>query len=130
MIDKNLFKEVVRVGTGVYILTALMILGFLIAGFFSYQVVFGGLLGATVCILNFYYLAYCVSKAMDKTDGKEAKNYVSVSYFIRIIIVAATLIVAIKLPGYFNYIAAAIPFVFPRIIITVLNIFKKGGNDA
>lgn len=130
MINKNLLKEVVRVGIGVYILTALMILIFLLTGFFSLQVVFGGLLGATVCIFNFYYLACCVEKAMEKDDGREARNYVSGSYFFRIIIVAAAIIVAIKLPGYFNYIATAIPFIFPRIVITILNIGKKGADKA
>ncbi len=128
MIDKNLLKVVMKVGIGVFILTAFMILCFAIAGFFSLQVIFGGLLGGFVCVFNFYYLAHCVSKTVDKTDGKEAANYVSRSYFIRIIIVAVTLIVAIKLPQYFNYIAAAIPFVFPRIVITVLNIKGKGAD--
>ena len=130
MTDKNLFKEVIRVGIGVYILTGLMILGFKLFGFFDIKVVFGGILGATVCTFNFYYLARCVSKAMDKTESSEAKNYVSGSYFIRILIVAATLILAIKLPEYFNYIAAAIPFVFPRIVIMVLNLKKKGEDKA
>ena len=67
---------------------------------------------------------------MDKTESSEAKNYVSGSYFIRILIVAATLILAIKLPEYFNYIATAIPFVFPRIVIMVLNLKKKGEDKA
>ena len=130
MTDKNLFREVIRVGLGVYILTVLMILGFKLFGFFDIKVIFGGLLGATICVFNFYYLARCVSKAMDKTESSEAKNYVSGSYFIRILIVAATLILAIKLPEYFNYIATAIPFVFPRIVIMVLNLKKKGEDKA
>ena len=54
MTDKNLFREVIRVGIGVYILTGLMILGFKLFGFFDIKVIFGGLLGATICVFNFY----------------------------------------------------------------------------
>ena len=126
MIEKNLLKEVGKMAIGLAVMSALMIGVFALIGQFSYQVIWGTLLGYTVCLLNYLFMAYCVSKAVEK-DINQAKAYISSTYGIRMIIIAITIIVAIRNPQWFNYIATAIPFLFPRIVIMVFNGIKKKG---
>ena len=122
--DKNLLGEVKKMAMGVGVLTIIMVGVFAFLGYFSYQVVAGAVLGYAGCILNYFVLAYCVGKAVEK-DEKEAKRYMSGTYPLRMILIAAIIIVAIKAPSYFNYIAAAIPFVFPRLVIMYFEITNK-----
>lgn len=124
MIEKNLLKEVGKMAIGLIIMCVITAAMFLVLGYFSYQVIFGLCLGYLVCMLNYSFLAYCVGKAVDK-DVNKAKAYISGTYGLRMILIAVTIIVAIRNPKYFNYIATAIPFLFPRIIITLTNMFKK-----
>lgn len=124
MIEKNLLNEVKKMALGVFVLSAVMVGIFALCGFFTIRVVWGALLGASVCVLNYLFLAYCVSKAVDKGEGG-AKSYIGGTYTLRMIVIAATIIAAIKLPQYFNYLATAIPFVFPRIVIMIFNLKNK-----
>lgn len=124
MIDKNLLSEVKKMAVGVLVLSALMVGVFALCGYFSLQVVLGAILGALTCILNYLILAYCVGRAINKEE-KDAKRYMSETYPLRMFLIAAVIIVAIKLPGYFNYIATAIPLVFPRIVIMYFEIINK-----
>ena len=124
MIDKNLLKEVKNMTIGVVALSLVMVGVFAVCGYFSYQVVFGALFGDFVCILNFYLLANCVSKAVEK-DEKSAKAYMSSTYTLRMLVIAVAIIVAIKNPQYFNYLATAIPLLFPRIVIMFFDFLKN-----
>ena len=128
MIEKNLLKEVRNMAIGVFLLSLFMVLIFFLCGYFSVQVILGALLGDAVCVLNFLILAYCVSQAVEKGEDS-AKKYISGTYFLRMILVAVSIIIAIKTPRYFNYLATAIPFVFPRIVITVLNFINSRKGD-
>ena len=125
MIGKNLQSEVGKMAIGVFLLSLVMIGVFALCGYFSYQVVLGALLGFLGCVLNYFFLAVCVEKAVDKGE-KGAKTYISGTYTLRMIFIAAVIIVSIKMPQYFNYVATAIPFLFPRFVIMAFNLFKKG----
>ena len=128
MIGKNLRSEVAKMAIGVFILSLVMIGVFAVLGYFSLRAVLGALLGWAGCVLNYYFLAVCVEKAVDKGE-KGAKGYIGGTYTLRMVFIAAVIIVAIKMPQYFNYIATAIPFLFPRIVIMALNLFKKGDKQ-
>lgn len=128
MIEKNLIKEVRNMAIGVFLLSAVMVGVFALFGYFSVKVVWGALLGASVCVLNYFFLAICVSKAIEKGENG-AKTYISGTYFLRMMVIAAAIIVSIKIPEHFNYIATAIPFVFPRFVIMALNLIKKGDKQ-
>lgn len=125
MIGKNLQREVGKMATGVFLLSLIMTGVFAILGYFSYQVVFGAILGWAGCVLNYFFLAVCVEKAADKGE-KGAKTYIGGTYTLRMLFIAAVIIVAIKMPQYFNYVATIIPFLFPRFVIMAFNLFKKG----
>ena len=124
MIEKNLLKEVRNMAIGVFLLSLVMVGVFALLGYFSLSVLWGALLGAGACVLNYFFLAYCVSKAIDKGENG-AKTYISGTYALRMLFIAAVIIMAIKMPLYFNYVATAIPFLFPRFVIMIFNLTNK-----
>ena len=99
-----------------------MILFFVILGFFDFTVILGGLLGGLVAFLNFFFLALAVEKAV--REGENPKAVVASSYALRMVFIAAMIVLAIKSP-YFNYIAMVIPLIFPRIAIMFNNLIMK-----
>ncbi|MBQ4110864.1 MAG: ATP synthase subunit I [Clostridia bacterium] len=129
MLSKSVIKEIGRMAIGVLVLYVVMLLIFLVAGYFDSKVVLGGLLGSIYAIINFVLLGFSVEKSVGK-GTKGAQATMGTSYTLRLILTAAVVLWAIKAP-YFNYVATAIPLVFPRIVIYVLTFIdsKKGGQD-
>lgn len=126
MLSKNLQKEVIKMAIGVFALFTVMLLVFTLLKQFNYTVLWGGLLGSIVCIFNYAYLAFSLQKSMDKS-GKAASGYIGFSYLVRMTIVGITVFFAIKNDN-FNYIATAIPFIFPRIVIMFCNLIPKNNK--
>lgn len=123
-------KQLSQIAVGILILSTIMVLCFLVLGYFDKTVVFGAILGSGWAFANFTLLAIAVQKAVDKEDGQAAKAYMSGTYTLRLILTAVMVIVAIKLP-YVNYLAAIIPIVFPRITIMAVGLIdKKRGKDV
>ena len=145
-------KETLRIAIGTLILSVLMIAVFLMTGFFDVGVLWGTLLGSGVTILNFFLLGLSVQRASERMkdvhfpsyeeadaelkDGEEeppvpespeltqAKRGMQLAYTGRMMLVVATGIVALAVPGI-NPVAALVPFLFPRIIIFIYGIFHK-----
>lgn len=127
MLSKNLFDEVVKMAIGVFSLSAIMVIVFALLGYFDMKVIWGALLGSTGCVLNYAFLAFSVQNVVKKEE-KSAKGYMGISYILRMLFIAAVIILAIKIEC-FNYIAAVIPFFFTRIVIMIFNMrVKKGGE--
>lgn len=120
MLNSDLRAEFRKMTIGVLIMTAIMVAVFALIGKFSYKVITGALLGATVTIINHLFLTYSVVRIVEKEDAGNGKSFMKLSYMIRLVIIAATIIIAIKVP-VFNYIAVAIPFLFPRIVIVAIH---------
>lgn len=124
MINSDLKKETIKMSIGVLIMTAIMIGVFAALGRFDYKVVTGGLLGAVVTIANHFFLAFSVERISGKESVKDGQNLMKLSYFGRLVLIGVAVFIAIKLP-VFNYIATAIPLLFPRVVIIILNIFDS-----
>lgn len=116
-------KQLGQMAVGIAALGAVMVLVFALFGEFNSRTILGALLGCGWAYINFVLLAFAVQKAVDKSENG-AKAYMSGTYTLRLILTAGVVIAAIKLP-YFNYVAAIIPILFPRIIIFALNLFQK-----
>lgn len=123
MLEKNLLKEVYRMAVGVLILSAVSVIVFLVLGYFDITVIYGTLLGAAVCVLNYFFLALSIQKAVSKSEGG-AKGTLGSSYTLRMILIGVTVYAGIKI-SYFNYVAVIIPFLFPRIIIMAINFIQN-----
>lgn len=130
MLSKNLVREVSRMAVGILILSAVMVIAFALLGYFDITVVFGALLGAAACVLNYFFLALSIQKVVDKKESS-AKGSMGASYALRMVFIAAVVVTGIK-SSYFNYVAVIIPFLFPRIVIMVINFIdnRKGKKEA
>lgn len=122
MINSELKKQTVKMSIGVLIMTAVMIGVFAAFGKFDYKVVTGGFLGALVTIANYFFLAFSVDRISDKDNVKDGQSLMKISYFARLVVIGITIFIAIKIP-IFNYIATAIPFLFPRVVIVAIQLF-------
>lgn len=127
MLDSGLRKEILRMCIGVSVLSILMIAGFTLFGRFDMPVLYGALLGTGVTLLNYFLLALSVAHVVNKKDEKNAKLFMNISYFLRIILIAATVATAIRFP-FFNAVAVVMPFIFERIVIFIIHI-RDGKNE-
>ena len=120
-------KDIFQVILGSAVLCVVMNIVFFAIGKFDYTVVLGTLLGLFCAGLNFIFLAFSLTKSLEK--GAKASGYMGVCYLIRLAFIGAVVVFAIKSP-YTNYVAAVIPLVFPRIVITFLQGIMKYKNKS
>ena len=146
-------QETKRIAGGTLILTAVMLIVFMLLGQMDYTVVLGALLGAAYAIGNFFLLALSVQMAAEKMNGshpaplpeveegeeasevpmspeaQSARKGMQLSYTWRMLLLILVAVVAIKVPC-FHAIAALIPMLFPRVIIFINGIIDKTQKEA
>ena len=128
---KYVLKETLRVAIGEAVCVAAMIGVFALLGYFSREVVLGGIIGGLVAVGNFFFMAVGVTLAADKGESQDVrggKAMVSSSYTIRLIVMAVVLFAAAK-SGYCNVFALVIPLVFVRPVLTIGEFFRKSGDQ-
>lgn len=97
---------------------------------FDYTVVLGGLSGALVATLNFFFMAVSLTLAADRAteqDVKGGKGLVKSSYAIRTIVMFAVLFVCAK-SGHFHVVALVVPLLLVHPTLLVAEFFKKKGD--
>lgn len=114
---KNVKTDVLRVTAGNFILGAVMVLIFLLAGQFSLSVLWGALLGNAFVSLSFLWLAVSVSKNVER-DPKNAQQRVSATYTYRLLAAAAVILIAVKF-DMFNWVSTVIPLFYQRLVVMV-----------
>ena len=119
-------KEIKRIALGSVICLVLMIAAFFLLsqfgiGSFDYRVILSGVIGTLVAVGNFTVLCITIQKAAAMEDKKQMKARFQVSYNARLIIQAAWVVVAF-LVSWLNALAAAIPLLFPTVIIYYLQL--------
>lgn len=144
-------KETLRIAAGTSVLTVLMLGVFLILGRFDVTVLLGALLGSAAAIGNFFLLGLSVQKAAETMNGvklpsyeeaeaglepgqeaepaatpetKLAKQRMQLSYTGRMILLAAVGVLGLTLPC-FHAVATVVPFLFPRVVISLYGIRNK-----
>lgn len=128
-IDKAVRDETLFLSLTEGIMTALMIAVFLIIGKFDIYVLFGGLTGAVVSVLNFFLMGLTLQKCLDDADEKHRNSFLSLSKSARMIGIVVVVVVAVAVFD-FNIYATLIPLVFPRIsmLIRQITMKKEDGN--
>ena len=121
-------REVKRMAVGVCALSAVEFAVFIVLHLlgvfpFSSKIVFGIIGGTVVAVLNFILLCLTVQKAVGMESQKAMKAHIQFSYNFRLITQAGWVVVAFLVPR-FNVVAAALPLLFPTLIIFMLQ--KKG----
>lgn len=109
---------------------AVMLGVFALLNRFDYTVVLGGLIGAAVATLNFFFMAVSLTMAADRAadqDVKGGKGMVKSSYAIRTIVMFAVLFACAK-SGHFQVIALVVPLLLVQPTVMVAEFFRKKGD--
>lgn len=124
-------KETVSVSLGVFILAAIMLFVFALAGKFNLSVLFGAVFGASVSALNFFLLGITVQLAAEGS-AKSAPAKVKLSYLARMLLMGAAVFFILKC-SCFHSIAGVLSLFFSGVVVLALNILrrvkKRGESD-
>ena len=123
-------RETGMLAVGEAICTALMVGVFALAGYYNTSVLIGGIVGAVMAVGNFFLMAVAADAAADKAvngDVKGGKELGKASFRMRLLVMAGLLFLFAK-SGICNLIAMIVPLVLTRIIITVIEFFRKSGE--
>lgn len=117
-------KEIKRIAKGTAVCDLLLIAGLFILslggiGKFDYKVFTGVLGGSVVAVLNFTVMCLTIQKAVDIDEKKQMKSFIQGSYNGRLLLQAGWVVAAFLIP-HVNVIAAAIPLLFPNLVIFYL----------
>lgn len=127
-LDKTVVKEGCFIALGVLVLSVIMEAVFIIIKRWDYTVLLGNLLGGSIAVLNFFLMGITVQNAIGKTE-KEIRNRVRSSHIMRMFLISIGLIIGIVLPC-FNSIAAILPYLFPRIAISLRPLFFRSEGKS
>ena len=119
------------IAIGVLIGTVIMVGIFALLGKFSSAVLLGGIIGAILSIANFFGSAIISTLAADRAEQQDiegGKKLIKSSYPIRLLVLAALLIVFAK-SGLCDVIALVLPLAFVRPTITISEFFRKKGDE-
>ena len=123
-IDPTIKRDTQYIAMVVVLLTVLMEAVFLIIGKWDMTVLFGGLLGAAVALLNFFLMAMTVQNSLAKEE-KDAKGAMKVSHSMRMLMLVVVCALAALLPQAFNLAAVVIPLLFPSIGARLHSVLMK-----
>lgn len=129
---KYVIKQSALILAGQAVCVAVMFGIYALLGRFDTKVLLGGIIGAVLATLNFFFMAVGVSIATQKAqnqDVKGGKATVSLSQTLRLIVLAVVLFACIK-SGYVNLLAILLPLVFTRPILSIVEFFKKPKENA
>ena len=117
-------REVKRIacGTcvgGVLLVAVMFVLGLMGIGEFDYRVILGCLGGCAVAILNFTLMCVTIERAVNISEQKAMKSFLQGSYNGRLLLQAGWVVAAYTMP-WVNLFAAAIPLLFPNLMIFYL----------
>lgn len=124
---KLVIKQTAVVTIGQVLCLALMFGVYVLLGYFSYKVLFGGIIGAVAAIGNFFFMALLACMAADKAQQQDVaggQKLLRASYPVRLIVLAVILFACAK-SGYFDVLALVLPLAFVRPVLTVAEFFKK-----
>ena len=117
-------KEIKRIAVGTGVCFVMMIAVFALLSLFGvvafdYRVLLGGVAGSLIAIGNFTILCLTIQSAAQIEDKKQMKMRFQLSYHYRLVLQAGWVVAAFFLPC-FNVFAAAIPLLFPTVVIWYL----------
>ena len=119
--SKNEIKRI-AIGTAICdipLIAGLFLLSQLGVGKFDYTVFLGALGGTLVAIFNFAVMCLTIQKAVNIADQKPMKAFIQRSYSGRLLLQAGWIVLAFKI-SWLNVLAAAIPLLFPSVVIFYL----------
>ena len=127
---KFIFQQTAIIAAGQVVCVGAMYGIFALLSAFDRTVLLGGIVGAVLSLLNFFFMAVGVTLAADKATNQNVsggKATIKTSYLLRTILLAVVLFAFAK-SSLCNVIALVLPLAFVRPIITVAEFFRKPGE--
>ena len=117
-------REVKRIacGTavgGVLLVAVMFVLSLMGVGTFDYRVVTGAIGGSIVAVINFALMCLTIQRAVSIGEQKTMRSFIQGSYNGRLLLQAGWIVASYLMP-WVNVIAAAIPLLFPNLMIFYL----------
>lgn len=117
-------REVKRIacGTavgGVLLVAVMFVLSLMGVGTFDYRVVTGAIGGCIVAVINFALMCLTIQRAVSISEQKTMRSFIQGSYNGRLLLQAGWIVASYLMP-WVNVIAAAIPLLFPNLMIFYL----------
>ena len=113
-LDPTVKKETLYLIIGEGIMTAVMLVVFLLLSKFSVPVLIGSLVGATLAIGNFFAMCLMIQRAVEAEEGDRAKM-VRASHSTRLMVIALALVICLAV-FKLDVLATLIPLLFPTVI--------------
>ena len=91
---------------------------------------FGGIVGAVLSVLNFFFMAVSADMAADKAMNQDVKGGTKLmqSFMMTRMLAIFVILIAFAKSGLCDPLAMVIPFVMVRPTITVIEFFRKAGD--
>lgn len=118
------FRDVFPVMLGELLLTGLMLAVYALIGRFSLKVLWSAALGAGAVLLNFTVMILALLQAEKRGSPEKGQLYVRATYALRLVLLAAVLILALK-SKVFDPLATALPLCFQPIAVWLFELFRK-----
>ena len=127
---KFVYQETAIIAAGQAACVGVMYGIFALLGAFDSTVLLGGIVGAVLSLLNFFFMAVGATLAADKAMNQNVSGgnaTIKVSYLLRMVLLAIVLFAFAK-SGLCNVVALVLPLAFVRPIITIAEFFRKPGE--
>lgn len=118
------FRDVFPVMLGELLLTGAMLAVYALIGRFSLKVLWSAALGAGAVLLNFTVMILALLQAEKRGSPEKGQLYVRATYALRLVLLAAVLILALK-SKVFDPLATALPLCFQPIAVWLFELFRK-----
>ena len=118
------FRDVFPVMLGELLLTGAMLAVYALIGRFSLKVLWSAALGAGAVLFNFTVMILALLQAEKRGSPEKGQLYVRATYALRLVLLAAVLILALK-SKVFDPLATALPLCFQPIAVWLFELFRK-----
>ena len=128
---KFVLKQTGIIAIGQAVCVAAMVGIFALLGQFDMHVLWGGIVGGVLAVLNFLTMAVGAMIAADKAveqDVKGGQATVRMSMLLRLAVIAIVLIAFAK-SGLCNVLAMVLPLAFTRPVLMFAEFFGKAGGS-
>lgn len=117
-------REVKRIACGTFVggvllVAALFALSLVGVGAFDYRVIVGAIGGCFIAVLNFAMMCMTIQRAVNIGEQKAMKAFIQGSYNGRLLLQAGWIVASYLMP-WTDVLAAAIPLLFPNLMIFYL----------
>ena len=119
-LDPEVRAEIRKMAGWCIVCSLLVQVGFILAGAFGMDAVWGCLIGYALSVGNFFFMSVGITRALETGDEVRARRTMRTSYLLRTVVMLGALAAALFFGGV-HWLPIAASLFYVRIIITVRN---------